>query len=152
MYDIHIGLGLFTMKTISNGDIISVFNGYHLPVEALSDTQLSHGCLIAIDDEVILDCYSTKGWMCMASLANSVTKCWNTVTNRKAVVNAYIHIDSSMEVSLRALRQIDIGEEILCSYGKGYIYPTFTDNVSSMENEIVISEEEDSSDDDDNSN
>jgi hypothetical protein len=119
MYDADIGLGLFTMKTITNGEVISIFNGYYFPVEALAETQLSHGCLIAITDQVMLDCYSTKGWMCMASLANSVSKSWNTVTNRRAVVNAYIHISPRYVVTLRSLRQIDVGEEILCSYGKG---------------------------------
>jgi hypothetical protein len=59
-------------------------------------------------------------------------------------VNSYIHIS--------ALRQIDVGEEILCSYGKGYIYPTFTDNVSSMENEAEDSEEDEDSDEVDESN
>jgi hypothetical protein len=144
-YDRTIGLGLFTMKCIGNMEIISIFNGYYFPSSAMQDHQLRNGCLIFINDDVMLDCYSTRGWMCMASLSNSATNCWNMVTNRKAECNAYIHIDERSEVTLRALRDLEPGEEVVCNYGRGYIYPTMTDNVSSLEEEVSDNDESQSS-------
>jgi hypothetical protein len=125
--DREIGLGLFTLSVINNEDIISVFNGYYCPTDSVEERKNHTGCMIRISDEVVLDCYSTRGWVCMASLSNSSTGCWNSVTNKQARANAYIHIDSAFVVSLKALRKIKEGEEIICHYGNGYIFPTKSD-------------------------
>jgi hypothetical protein len=127
VYDKKIGDGLFCSVPYISGQVITVFIGNYMSMEALTNTYLPPGYMIHISSEVILDCYSTKGWLCLASLSNSAKGCKVYLTGKNAIANSYIHIDGKCKVTLKALRNIQAFEEIICSYGMGYVFPTEED-------------------------
>jgi len=127
LYDRTIGDGLFSLIPYTSGQIITVFIGYYISSEALEDSYFPPGYMIQLTRNVILDCYSTKRWLCMASLANSCKGCIDMKTKLKAKANSNIHVDKKFRVTLKTLHNIGKFEEIICNYGMGYIFPEDND-------------------------
>jgi hypothetical protein len=148
LYDQKIGDGLFAAVSYLSGQVITVFIGYYVPAEALATLNLVPGYMIHISDQVILDCFSTKGWLCLGSLSNSCKGCVVYKTGKKAMANSYIHIDGKCRVTLRALRNIQPFEEIICSYGMGYVFPMDEDITCNNEEVVSCYSDSDSKSDD----
>lgn len=109
------GKGLFTAIKIYKEDIISVFKG-----EILTETQAKlrvksnkDQYFINMIDGTIMDSMNTE---CFAKYANDATG----FPQKKFQNNAEIGLDDENNVCLIATRNIKIGEEIFCNYGKRY--------------------------------
>ena len=109
------GTGLFTSIQIYKNEVISLFKG-----EILSDAEALvrvkkgiDGYFINMLDGTIMDSKDVK---CFAKYANDAEG--SKVVKFKN--NAKIALDENDRVCLVALKNIKIGEEIFCSYGKKY--------------------------------
>ncbi len=107
----HAGNGLFTAMPIYKNEVIAVFKG-----KILSGQQARQLALAKLDayfinmvNGTIMDSRNTK---CFAKYANDA--------QTKNKNNARITLDENNKVCLQALRDIALGEEIFCSYGKRY--------------------------------
>jgi SET domain-containing protein len=109
------GKGLFTSIKIYKDEVISLFKG-----EILSDKEAAFraknnldGYFINMLDGTIMDSNKVK---CFAKYANDA----EGFSTMKFKNNSKITLDENEEVCLVALRNIKVGEEIFCSYGKEY--------------------------------
>jgi SET domain-containing protein len=109
------GYGLFTSIPIYKDEIISIFTGELLSEkEAKSRSgKMKNRYFINMPDRKTLDCMRVK---CFAKYANDA--CGIVKTRYRN--NSKIKIDDNGQVCLVANRNILAGEEIFCSYGKGY--------------------------------
>ena len=109
------GKGLFTAIKIYKEDIISIFKG-----EILTETQAElrvktnqDQYFINMIDGTIMDSMNTE---CFAKYANDATG----FQQKKFQNNAEIGLDDENNVCLIATKNIKMGEEIFCNYGKRY--------------------------------
>ena len=109
------GKGLFTAIKIYKEDIISIFKG-----EILTETQAElrvktnqDQYFINMIDGTIMDSMNTE---CFAKYANDATG----FQQKKFQNNAEIGLDDENNVCLIATKNIKLGEEIFCDYGKRY--------------------------------
>lgn len=109
------GNGLFTAIPIYKDEVISLFKG-----EALTDAEAKirsnkgeDAYFINMLDGSILDSMHVK---CYAKYANDALGFMKT----KFKINSTITIDENDNVCIVSNRNIKIGEEIFCSYGKPY--------------------------------
>ena len=109
------GIGLFTSISIYRDEIISFFKG-----EILSDIEAAvrakynmDSYFISMPDGTIMD---SNNVACFAKYANDA----GGQTPIKLKNNSTIALDDQDVVCLIAKRDIKIGEEIFCSYGKDY--------------------------------
>lgn len=109
------GKGLFTSILIYKNEIISVFKGEILSVEE-TEIRAKNGMdryFINMLDGTIMDSMRVK---CFAKYANDSKGL--VKTNFK--INSTITLDDDNNVCLVAIRDINIEEEIFCSYGNKY--------------------------------
>jgi hypothetical protein len=109
------GNGLFTAIPIFQSEIISLFKGKLLSQDE-ADKRAKEGFnkyFINMPDGTILDSMHAK---CFAKFANDVEGSVKTGYS----LNSVITLDDDNHVCLVAIRDIDTGEEIFCSYGKRY--------------------------------
>jgi uncharacterized protein len=109
------GNGLLTAIDIFKGEIISLFKGEIL-TNAQAELRAKKGndqYFINMVDGTIMDSMKIK---CFAKYANDAAGSLQT----KFKNNSKIGLDESNKVCLIATRNIKIGEEIFCSYGKRY--------------------------------
>lgn len=109
------GKGLFTAISIYKDEIISLFKG-----KILSDTEaqrrISQGedaYFMNLPDGTILDAMKVA---CFAKYANDASGLVKTGYKNNAVIT----LDEDGNVCIVANRNILVGAEIFCSYGKGY--------------------------------
>jgi len=109
------GNGLYTALPIYENEIISIFKG-----EILQDKEAERRAKNGADayfinmlDGTIMDSMNVK---CFAKYANDV----EGLVKTKFFINAIITIDDDENVCLVTTRDIQIGEEIFCSYGSKY--------------------------------
>ena len=109
------GNGLFTSINIFKDEIISIFKG-----ETLTDKEAAKraknnedGYFINMLDGTILD---SKNISCFAKYANDS----QGLKKMPHPYNAEIGLDDDEKVCLIAIKKIQPGEEIFCSYGKKY--------------------------------
>jgi SET domain-containing protein len=109
------GKGLFTSIQIYKNEVISLFKGERLTnSEAMIRVKKGmDGYFINMLDGSILDSKKVK---CFAKYANDAEG-FSTIKSKN---NSKISLDENDKVCLVALRNIKIGEEIFCSYGKKY--------------------------------
>ena len=113
------GLGLFVSIPIYKDEVISLFKG-----EVLSATEAAKrakkredGYFINQLDGFILDSMYTD---CFAKYANDPLAFGPNIAKSKYKVNAEISLDDDDNICLVAKRNIKVGEEVFCSYGKKY--------------------------------
>ncbi len=109
------GNGLYTSIDIFKDEVISIFKG-----EVLTDKEAARRAKIHADgyfinmlDGSIMD---SKHVFCFAKYANDSQGLKKT----SFAYNAEINLDDEERVCLVALKKINAGEEIFCSYGKKY--------------------------------
>jgi len=109
------GKGLFTAIPIYKDEIISVFKGKILSKkEAESRASNNNDAyFINMPDGTILDSMKVK---CFAKYANDALG----FVKSKYKINSKITLDENGNVCIVASRDIIMGEEIFCSYGKKY--------------------------------
>ncbi|MBK6731906.1 MAG: SET domain-containing protein [Bacteroidetes bacterium] len=109
------GKGLFTAITIYKAEIIAKFEGEILNAEesALRKASGEDNYFMMLPDGKILDCMHTT---CFAKYANDATGLGVTQFKNNAVILA----DETNAICLVAIRKIQAGEEIFCSYGARY--------------------------------
>lgn len=107
----HSGNGLFTAMPIYKNEVIAVFKGKILSGQEARQLTLAKldAYFINMVNGTIMDSRNTK---CFAKYANDA----KTQTQN----NARITLNENNKVCLQALRDIALGEEIFCSYGKKY--------------------------------
>ncbi|MEO8149695.1 MAG: SET domain-containing protein, partial [Bacteroidia bacterium] len=110
------GNGLFTAINIYKDEIIAVFKG-----EILTEAQATYRAnkgndkyFIDMQDGTIMDSMKVKSFAKYANDAKG-SSVQGTIKN-----NSKIILDDYNNVCLTATRFIKKGEEIFCSYGKGY--------------------------------
>jgi SET domain-containing protein len=109
------GDGLFTSIKIYENEIISIYKGNVLSNEeaaARVKNKTDH-YFINLLDGTIMDSLNVKGFAKYANDAEGLSK--SPFEN-----NAKISMDENGKVCLVAIRDIKIGEEIFCGYGKKY--------------------------------
>ena len=109
------GKGLFTSLSIYNNEIISIFKGEILSEEE-AEIRANKGAdkyFINMLDGTILDSMKVK---CFAKYANDT----KGFVKANYLINSIITLDDDNNVCLVAIRDIVIGEEIFCSYGRKY--------------------------------
>ncbi len=109
------GNGLFTAIPIYKDEVISIFKGEILSSKE-AEYRAAHGedsYFINMPDGTILDSMKVK---CFAKYANDASGFVKTTYKN----NAKITLDEHGNVCIVANRNILIGEEIFCSYGKKY--------------------------------
>lgn len=109
------GDGLYTAIAIWKNEIISLFKG-RIFSQTEADERAKEGCnkyFINMADGSIMDSMHTK---CFAKYANDA----EGVIKTGFGPNSVITLDDGDHVCLVALRDINAGEEIFCSYGKKY--------------------------------
>jgi uncharacterized protein len=109
------GNGLFTAIPIWKHEIISRFRGKLLSQEE-ADQRAKAGqnqYFISMPDGSIMDSMNSK---CFARYANDAEGRIKTGSG----LNSVITLDDENHVCLVAIRDINAGEEIFCSYGKRY--------------------------------
>lgn len=109
------GKGLYTAIPIYKDEVISIFRGEILSVK---QTQLrakkgNDGYFIKMPDGTIMD---SKNVNCYAKYANDALG----FVKSKFKTNSKITLDENFNVCIVANRNILVGEEIFCSYGKKY--------------------------------
>lgn len=111
------GNGLHTAIDVYKEEIIAVFKG-----EILTDNQAKlrakkckDNYFINMPDGSIMDSMKVK---CFAKFANDAAG--STSASEHFKNNAVITLDENSKVCLVAIRNINSGEEIFCSYGKRY--------------------------------
>jgi uncharacterized protein len=109
------GSGLYTAIPIYKDEVISLFKGKILSEEeALQGaTTRNDKYFINMPDGTIMDSLNVK---CFAKYANDTLG----VTETTHKNNSKITLDEDGRVCIVATRRIFVGEEIFCSYGKGY--------------------------------
>jgi len=109
------GKGLFTSLKIYKNEVISLFKGEILTNKeaSLRARNNQDGYFINMLDGTIMDSNKVK---CFAKYANDA----EGLSVLKYKNNSKISLDENEDVCLVALRNIKIGEEIFCSYGKEY--------------------------------
>lgn len=109
------GKGLYTAIAIFKDEIISLFKGDILgKVEAKSRAEKGMDAyFINLLDGTIMDSMNVA---CFAKYANDSDGFLKT----KYKINSKISLDENDNVCIVSLRNIKIGEEIFCSYGKPY--------------------------------
>jgi SET domain-containing protein len=112
---LNAGNGLFTSIKIYKNEVISLFKG-----DILSDAEAKHRAKNKLDhyfismlNGSIMDSNHVK---CYAKYANDA----EGMAVLKFKNNSKIALNEDGKVCLVALRNITIGEEIFCSYGKSY--------------------------------
>ena len=84
------------------------------------------GYQIRFSENEYLDCMNFSESMCMASMSNSPTDCWDKRTKEYAVANSYLSISHKYRrATLKALSDIGPNVEFLWTYGDEYRYPSF---------------------------
>jgi len=109
------GKGLYTAIPIFENEIISFFKGEILSQEEAAK-RAKKGCnqyFINMPDGSIMDSMDVK---CFAKYANDTAGLIKTSFES----NAIITLDDKDKVCLVAIRDIEAGEEVFCSYGKKY--------------------------------
>ena len=109
------GNGLYTAIPIYNDEIISLFKGEILTNASAKERKLlgRDKYFINLLNGKILD---SREVFCFAKYANDV----NGGEQSAFVNNAIITLDDNQVVCLKALKNIKVGSEIFCSYGKQY--------------------------------
>ena len=112
---INAGKGLYTAIDIYKDEIISLFKGKILTEnEAKKRAAIGHdNYFMNMIDGTILDAMHTE---CFAKYANDAAA-FSQLTFRN---NAKITLDDNNNVCLIAIKKIQSGEEIFCSYGSKY--------------------------------
>jgi len=152
-----IGEGLFARIVIQNNAHIADYKGELISVEeAELRSETGHGgYMIYINDTTRMDCYekSSRG-LCKASKANSNTRCFNTVTQTGAIVNAKMVMHSisngEVRVRLKAVRKIAMHTEIITNYGRGFRYPSAQVDEDNADDEDQDDDEDDEDEEKDN--
>jgi uncharacterized protein len=113
------GKGLFVSIPIYKDEVISLFKG-----EVLSTSEAERRALLGEDayfinqlDGSILDSMHTH---CFAKYANDPLASGAKIEKSGFKVNADISMDDDDNICLIAKRNIKVGEEVFCSYGKKY--------------------------------
>jgi hypothetical protein len=130
-YTETIGNGLFAQKKFKPGDHLISFVGTLInKTEYLRRTEMGRGGYILSNraETTFLDCYDqARSSTCWASMANSPYGCRVVTTNAAPVANAKVIVfaqgNDQYTWSLKAVRPISRGQEILFNYGSKYIYP-----------------------------
>lgn len=109
------GNGLLTAIDIYRGEVISLFKGEILTdaVALLRARKGNDKYFINMVDGRIMDSMKVK---CFAKYANDATG----FSNSDFKNNSKIALNERSEICLIAMRNIRMGEEIFCSYGKKY--------------------------------
>ncbi|MEP7195498.1 MAG: SET domain-containing protein-lysine N-methyltransferase [Saprospiraceae bacterium] len=109
------GNGLYTAITIWKNEIISLFKGEIISsIEAKKrEKKGQYKYFINRIDGTIMDSLNTK---CFAKYANDS----KGLVKSEFKLNSIITLDDEDNVCLVATRNIKVGEEIFCSYGKNY--------------------------------
>jgi len=109
------GDGLFTSIEIYENEIISVYKGEILSESEVADRvkDKKDHYFINLLDGTIMDSLNVKGF---AKYANDAEGLSATPFDN----NAQITLDEDGKVCLVAIRDIKVGEEIFCGYGKKY--------------------------------
>ncbi len=109
------GKGLFTAIAIYKDEVITLFKGENLSnAEAKSRSKKGEDAyFINLLDGTILDSMHVK---CFAKYANDTLGFVKT----KFKINSKISLDENDNVCIVSNRDIKVGEEIFCSYGKPY--------------------------------
>lgn len=109
------GKGLFTAIDIYEDEIISLFKGEIIDNNeaALRAEQNQDRYFINLLDDTIMDSMHTD---CFAKYANDA----EGLTQSNFKNNAAITLDDENNVCIKAIKNIDYGEEVFCSYGKSY--------------------------------
>lgn len=109
------GKGLFTAIPLFKDEVISLFKGEILSrIEAKNRSQKGKDSyFINLLDGTIMDSMNVK---CFAKYANDALGFVKT----KYKINSKISLDENDNVCIVSLRNIKVGEEIFCSYGKSY--------------------------------
>ncbi|NRD23912.1 SET domain-containing protein-lysine N-methyltransferase [Winogradskyella litoriviva] len=109
------GTGLFTAIDIFEEEIVALFKG-----EIINNQEAEKRALLNEDryfvnllDGSIMDSMHTD---CFAKYANDAEGLMESSFKN----NAIITLDDDNNVCIKAIRNIDAGEEIFCSYGKPY--------------------------------
>jgi len=109
------GKGLFTAISIYKDEVVSIFKGEILSKQE-AKTRSENGkdsYFINMLDGSIMDSNMVK---CFAKYANDA----EGKIKSKFKCNSIISINEDLQVCIVASRDIKAGEEIFCSYGKGY--------------------------------
>jgi uncharacterized protein len=109
------GNGLFTAISIYKDEVISIFDGEILSHKE-AQRRATYGedsCFINLPDGTIMDSMRVK---CFAKYANDALGVVKTAFK----INSKITLDENGNVCIVASRNILMGEEIFCSYGKAY--------------------------------
>ena len=109
------GKGLYTAIDIYKDEIISLFKGEIIDnVEAAKRAEQNNDkYFINLLDDSIMDSMHTE---CYAKYANDA----EGLAQKKIKNNAKITLDDHNNVCLKALKKINFGDEVFCSYGKQY--------------------------------
>jgi SET domain-containing protein len=109
------GKGLYTAIAIYKDEVISLFKGEILS-NAVANSRSKNGedaYFINLLDGTILDSMHVK---CFAKYANDALGFMKS----KYKINSVISLDEYDNVCIVSNRNIKVGEEIFCSYGKAY--------------------------------
>lgn len=109
------GKGLFTAIDIYKNEIISLFTGEVIDnQEAVKRAEQNNDkYFINLLDDTILDSMHT---FCFAKYANDA----EAFSQSGFKNNAKITLDDNNNVCIMAIKKINCGDEIFCSYGKAY--------------------------------
>jgi SET domain-containing protein len=109
------GKGLFTTLYIYKDEIISVFKGEILTEKNATSRSKNKkdGYFINMPDGTIMDSMNVK---CFAKYANDA----EGLKKAGFKNNSFISMDEQNRVCVVAKRNIKVGEEVFCSYGKKY--------------------------------
>ncbi|WP_458629224.1 SET domain-containing protein-lysine N-methyltransferase [Winogradskyella sp. PC D3.3] len=111
----HAGQGLFTAVDIYKDEIIALFKGEIIDNKEAAKRAAQHQdrYFINLLDGTIMDSMHTH---CFAKYANDA----EGLSQSNFKNNAAITLDDDHNVCLKAIKDIDYGEEVFCSYGKSY--------------------------------
>ncbi|MCX6296821.1 MAG: SET domain-containing protein [Bacteroidetes bacterium] len=109
------GSGLYTAIFIYKDEVISLFKGEIINrLEAKNRSKKGKDAyFINLLDGSILDSMEVN---CFAKYANDALG----IAKSKFKINSKISLDENDNVCIVALRDVKVGEEIFCSYGKSY--------------------------------
>ena len=113
------GKGLFVSIPVYKNEVIALFKGEVLTsAEASRRAKLGQdGYFINCLDGSILDSMHVK---CFAKYANDPLASGGNIARSKFKTNADIALDDDERICLIATRNLKVGEEVFCSYGKQY--------------------------------
>lgn len=109
------GKGLYTAIPIYKDEVISLFKGeiLELPEAQMRSEKRLDAYFINLPDGKIMDSMNVN---CFAKYANDARGFVKT----KFKINSSISLDENDNVCIISNRDIKMGEEIFCSYGKAY--------------------------------